>query len=262
MIKHVRGNFRFMGIVILIGIWLLVSFSAFSQSNSSNKSKAKNKKEINDTVQMIFGLKDKTIQNRKEKLEKILEIMRYRIASFRINRTITQLKDDKIYVNVPIKNNIKRIEKLLAEKGNMGIYSVVEGRIKGKIVYPRFGGKPIRVEEEPIITNYAIKDIKIAELTNKNFLIVFILNPLARRQFEEATSKLKGKKVALVISDRWVNISLVKEPISSGQIAFPLDYPFEDAMVMLSAISLGAYPAAIQLESAIPVPSPFVYPHQ
>ncbi len=245
--------------VFLLGVILfcLSSSLAFSQSNSIGKN------EVKDTVQMIFKLKNNTSTNREERLKKILEIMRYRIASFRINRAITQLKDDRIYVNIPIKNNVKRIEKLLAERGNMGIYSVIEdNKVKGRVVYPRFKGNPIRVQEEPIITNYALRDIKIAELNNKRYLVVFILNPIARRQFEEATSKLKGKKVALIISDRWVNISLVKDTISSGQVAFPLDYPFEDAMVMLSAISLGAYPEAIQLESATPVPSPFVYPEQ
>ncbi len=242
-------------ILFIFVLLVTSSFVTYAQSKSTSAGK--------DTVQMIFTLKNQSISNPKEYLKKILEIMRYRIASFRINRAITKLKNDRIYVNIPIKNNVKRIEKLLLEKGDMGIYSVIEGtRTGGRIIYPRFKGKSIRVREDPIITNYAIKDIKIAELSNKRFLIVFILNPLARREFEKATSRLKGKKVALVISDRWVNISLVKEPISSGEVAFPLDYSFEEAMVMLSAVSLGPYPKAIRLESATPVPSPFVYPDQ
>ncbi len=259
---------QFFKTIVCLSFLFLIPLSLFTQTNSQSDSSEDVSKALEnnrDTVEMIFSLVKKDEKERDKRLKEILEMMRYRIASFRINRAITSIREGKIHVNIPVKgNNIKRIERVLLERGNMGIYRVCENDdCHGKDaikVYPRFKGDAIEIVGEPILTNYAIKDVKIAELSNKKFLIVFILNPLATRRFEKATAKLLGKRVALIISDRWVNVSLVKNKIASGQIAFPMDYPMEEAMIMLSAISLGAYPEAIQLESVSFVESPFVYP--
>ncbi len=212
-----------------------------------------------DHTEMRFGLKNKSKKDLETRLEKVILIMRYRIASFKLNEAVSGIRNGEIYVNIPDNKFQKRIEKLLTERGNMFVYQVAGKTGSSKTIPGRFNPKSIRITGEPLLSNGSITDLKIAELTDKSYLLVFILNPIARHSFSIATEKIRGRDIALIVSGTWINISRVKSRIDSGQVAFPMNYPMEDAMSMLAVISLGPYPEAIELESVVKTEAPYIF---
>jgi len=213
-----------------------------------------------DHIEMIFKLKNQTAENVEGRLKKILEIMRYRIAAFKLNETVSGIRNNRIFINIPMSKYQDRIKAVLQEEGSLALYAVSgKGGKDSKKIESRFGGKPVFVIGDPIITNGSLSEVKIAELSDGSFLLVLFLNPFATKKLARETEHLKGKKLALVISKRWVNIVKVKEKISSGEIAFPIDYPLETAMTMISVISLGPYPEAIECESVLKTEAPYTF---
>jgi len=212
-----------------------------------------------DHTEMIFSLKNNNVENINERLNKILAIMRYRIASFRLDKAVSGIRNNKIYVNIPENQYEKRIEKLLSEQGDVFVYEVGKREKAGQRISGRFSTKTVTITGKPLISNGSIKDLKIAELNDKSYLLVFILNPIASHSFGLATEKLIGKDIALIVSGKWINISRVTEKIDSGQVAFPMNYPLEEAMSMLAVISLGPYPEAIELESVLKTEAPYIF---
>lgn len=212
-----------------------------------------------DHTEMVFALKSKNSENIDKRLNKILGIMRYRIASFRVNEAVSGIRNNRIYVNIPENKFQKRIEKLLTERGDVSVYLVDSRNKSGHKIEGRFNSKFINITGKPLISNGSIQDLKIAELSDKSYLLVFILNPIAKHSFALASGKLIGKKIALIVSGKWINISKITEKLNSGQLAFPMNYPMEEAMSMLAVISLGSYPEAIELESVLKTEAPYVF---
>ena len=213
-------------------------------------------------IEMVFKLKNDNGKNTRERLEKILQIMRYRIASFKMNETVSGIRNNRIYINIPQTKYQNRIKAVLEERGTISLYEVTDevtdktNQISREIKY-RFGSEKIHIIGDPIFTNHSVKDLKVAELSDGSFLLVIILNPFAAKKLAYETKRLIGKQVALIISDRWINVVTVKDRIVSGQVAFPINYPLETAMTMLSVISLGAYPESIECESIYTTEAPF-----
>lgn len=212
-----------------------------------------------DHTEMIFALKSKNSENIDERLNKIIGIMRYRIASFKLNEAVSGIRNNRIYVNIPENKLQKRIEKLLTERGDVSVYEVEKGNASGHKIEGRFSSKVITITGKPLISNGSIKDLKIAELSDKSYILVFILNPIATHSFALSSEKLIGRDIALIVSGKWINISKVIEKVNSGQLAFPMNYPMEEAMSMLAVISLGPYPEAIELESVLKTEAPYIF---
>ena len=207
----------------------------------------------------LFALKNKNNDNIDERLNKILGIMRYRIASFRLNKAVSGIRNNRIDVNIPENKHEKRIEKLLAERGDVFVYQVEKENKSGHKIEGRFSSKVITITGKPLISNGSLQDLKIAELSDKSYLLIFILNPIAKHSFALFSEKLIGKDIALIVSGKWINISKIKEKFNSGQLAFPMNYPMEEAMSMLAVISLGPYPEAIELESVVRTEAPYIF---
>lgn len=122
-------------------------------------------------------------------------------------------------------------EKFFSQENQLttGFYSVVESDTcinSNDLVKINYSGEEFCINKIPVITSTDFDSVKvIMDTTNYgiNYTIEIKLRSSAVKGFMVATSKLVGKRLALVINDKIIASPILRDPIESGQIAIFCD---------------------------------------
>lgn len=210
----------------------------------------------------IKKIKDQTVKQ-------AIETLRNRIDEFgTLNPNIARKGEDRILVELPGVVDPERAKAIIGRTAQLEIKEVVDTAFSKEELlkkYPtgipegteilegveqKIKGKKIKewylVKKEPIITGDMLKDAR-ATIDNRGKPAVnFELTSEGADKFGEATAKMIGKRLAIVLDNKVMSAPVVRSRISaSGQITG--DFTPEEAADLAIVLRAGALPAPVYI---------------
>ncbi|RMA92527.1 protein translocase subunit SecD [Hydrogenothermus marinus] len=210
----------------------------------------------------IKKIKDQTVKQ-------AIETLRNRIDEFgTLNPNIARKGEDRILVELPGVVDPERAKAIIGRTAQLEIKEVVDTAFSKEELlkkYPngipegteilegveqKIQGKKIKewylVKKEPIITGDMLKDAR-ATIDNRGKPAVnFELTSEGADKFGEATAKMIGKRLAIVLDNKVMSAPVVRSRISaSGQITG--DFTSEEAADLAIVLRAGALPAPVYI---------------
>jgi len=201
-------------------------------------------------------------------VQQALETLRNRIDEFgTLNANVAKLGKDRIIVELPGIVDPERAKAIIGKTAQLEILEVVdyaptkeellkrypEGLPKGTKILSSVTGKDIRkprewflVKTTPIITGSHLKDARATLDQQGNPAVSFELTSEGAEIFGEATSKLIGKRMAIVLDNKVISAPVVRSRITSaGQITG--DFTSQEAADLAIVLRAGALPAPVKI---------------
>lgn len=201
-------------------------------------------------------------------VQQAVETLRNRIDEFgTLNANIAKLGTRRVIVELPGVVDPKRAKSIIGKTAQLEILEVVdyaysEKELKSK--YPtlpkgtkilegnerEIKGRKIKewflVKTTPIITGSDLKDARTTLDQSGNPAVNFELTSKGAEKFGEATGKLIGKRMAIVLDNKVISAPVVRSRItSSGQITG--DFTPEEAADLAIVLRAGALPAPVHI---------------
>jgi len=200
-------------------------------------------------------------------VQQALETLRNRIDEFgTLNANVAKLGEDRIVVELPGVVDPERAKAIIGKTAQLEILEVVDyayskeellkkypdGLPKGTKILTSVSKRLERpqewflVKETPIITGSKLKDARATLDQQGNPAVSFELTSEGAKIFGEATSKLIGKRMAIVLDDKVISAPVVRSRITSaGQITG--DFTSQEAADLALVLRAGALPAPVEI---------------
>ncbi len=209
----------------------------------------------------------KRIKN--QTVKQAIETLRNRIDEFgTLNPNIARKGEDRVLVELPGVINPERAKAVIGKTAQLEIKEVVDNAYSKKALLKKYpsgipegteilegvpeeiNGKKIKewylVKKQPIITGDMLKDAR-ASIDNRGKPAVnFELTSKGADIFGEATAKMIGKRLAIVLDNKVMSAPVVRSRISaSGQITG--NFTPEEAADLAIVLRAGALPAPVYI---------------
>ena len=206
---------------------------------------------------------------KKDVVNRTIEVLRRRIDEFgTLNPNIAKLGDKRILVELPGVVDPERAKAIIGKTAQLEILEVVDyalskvellkkypdGLPKGTKILegvPRdINGRKIQewflVKDTPIITGDDLKDAQVRLDQYGKPAVDFELKSSSADKFGEATARLIGKRMAIVLDNKVISAPVVRSRISNaGQITG--DFTSQEASDLALVLRAGALPAPVQI---------------
>ncbi len=220
-----------------------------------------------DTISVAYT-KQELERIRNLVVQQALETLRNRIDEFgTLNANVAKLGQDRIIVELPGIVDPERAKAIIGKTAQLEILEVVdyaptkeellkkypEGIPKGTKILSSAVNKNSRkprewflVKTTPIITGSQLKDARATLDQQGNPAVSFELTSEGAKIFGEATSKLIGKRMAIVLDNKVISAPVVRSRITSaGQITG--DFTSKEAADLAIVLRAGALPAPVKI---------------
>ncbi len=206
---------------------------------------------------------------KKDVVNRTIEVLRRRIDEFgTLNPNIAKLGDKRILVELPGVVDPERAKAIIGKTAQLEILEVVDyalskvellkkypdGLPKGTKILegvPRdINGRKIQewflVKDTPIITGDDLKDAQVRLDQYGKPAVDFELKSSSADKFGEATARLIGKRMAIVLDNKVISAPVVRSRISNaGQITG--DFTSQEASDLALVLRAGALPAPVKI---------------
>ncbi len=207
-------------------------------------------------------IKDRTV-------EQAIEVLRNRIDEFgTLNANIAREGEDRILVELPGVVDPERAKAIIGRTAQLEIKEVVDYAFSKEELLKRYpkglpkgteilegvpeeiNGKKVKewylVKKEPIITGDMLKDARATVDNRGKPAVNFELTSEGADKFGEATAKMIGKRLAIVLDNKVMSAPVVRSRISSaGQITG--DFTPQEAADLALVLRAGALPAPVHI---------------
>ncbi len=202
-------------------------------------------------------------------MQQAVETLRNRIDEFgTLSPNIARLGDNRILVELPGVVDPERAKAIIGRTAQLEFKEVVDVAFSKEELlkkYPegipkdteilegvpkKIDGKEIKefylVKKVPIVTGADLKDARATVDQAGNPAVNFELTSEGAEKFGEATAKLIGRRIAIVLDDKVISAPVVRSRISaSGQITG--DFTTEEANDLAVVLRAGALPAPVEI---------------
>ena len=206
---------------------------------------------------------------KKSTIQQAVETLRNRIDQFgTLNANIARLGERRVLVELPGVVDPERAKNIIGKTAQLELLEVIdtafskeellkrypEGLPKGtKIlegVPKKINGKVIKeyflVKDTPIITGAMLRDARTTVDQAGKPAVNFELTDEGAQIFGEATAKMIGKRLAIVLDNKVISAPVIRSRISkSGQITG--DFTPEEAADLAIVLRAGALPAPVKI---------------
>ncbi len=226
-------------------------------------------------VQISDGILDVSFSqwelNRIKKLtvQQAVETIRNRIDEFgKLNANVSKLGERRILVEIPGVVDPDRAKAIIGRTAQLELLEVVDSAYSKEELLKRYpegipegtkilegipeeiNGQKIEewflVKDTPIVTGSQLKDARASVDSRGKPAVNFELTDEGASIFGEATAKLIGKRIAIVLDNKVVSAPVVRSRISkSGQITG--DFTPEEAADLAVVLRAGALPAPVHI---------------
>ncbi len=202
-------------------------------------------------------------------IKQAIETLRNRIDQFgTLNAVIAQKGEDRILVELPGVVDPERAKAIIGKTAQLEIKEVVDFAFSKEELLKRYpngippgteilegkeeviNGKKVKewylVKKKPIITGDMLKDARAGVDSRNKPAVNFELTSKGAEIFGEATSKMIGKRLAIVLDKKVMSAPVVRSRISSaGQITG--DFTPQEAADLALVLRAGALPAPVKI---------------
>ncbi len=202
-------------------------------------------------------------------MQQALETLRNRIDEFgTLSPNIARLGENRILVELPGVVDPERAKSIIGRTAQLEFREVVDVAFSKEELLKRYpeglpkdteilegvekeiNGKKVKeyylVKKTPIVTGAELKDARATVDQAGNPAVNFELTSEGAEKFGEATAKLIGKRIAIVLDRKVISAPVVRSRISaSGQITG--DFTTEEANDLAVVLRAGALPAPVKI---------------
>lgn len=202
-------------------------------------------------------------------MKQAVETLRNRIDQFgTLSANIAQKGRDRVLVELPGVVDPERAKMIIGKTAQLELKEVVDSGLSKEELLARYGGnlpedlellegqeeeidgKKIKewfaVKKVPVITGAMLKDARTAVDQGGNPAVNFELTSEGAEIFGEATSKMIGKRLAIVLDGKVMSAPVIRSRItSSGQITGR--FTTEEANDLAVILRAGALPAPVSI---------------
>jgi len=202
-------------------------------------------------------------------VQQAVETIRNRIDEFgTLNANVSKLGERRILVEIPGVVDPERAKAIIGKTAQLELLEVIDSAYSKEELlkkYPeglppntrivegvpeKINGKTIKewflVKDTPIVTGSQLKDARASVDARGKPAVNFELTDEGASIFGEATAKLVGKRIAIVLDNKVVSAPVVRSRISkSGQITG--DFTPEEAADLAVILRAGALPAPVEI---------------
>ncbi|WP_456384153.1 protein translocase subunit SecD [Persephonella sp.] len=202
-------------------------------------------------------------------VQQAVETIRNRIDEFgTLNANVSKLGERRILVEIPGVVDPERAKAIIGKTAQLELLEVIDTAFSKEELlkkYPeglppntrilegvpeKINGKVVKewflVKDTPIVTGSQLKDARAAVDSRGKPAVNFELTDEGASIFGEATAKLIGKRIAIVLDNKVVSAPVVRSRISkSGQITG--DFTPEEAADLAVVLRAGALPAPVEI---------------
>ncbi len=206
---------------------------------------------------------------KKMTVQQAVETIRNRIDEFgKLNANVSKLGERRILVEIPGVVDPERAKAIIGKTAQLELLEVVDSAYSKEDLlrkYPdglpegtkileglpeRINGREIKewflVKDTPIVTGSQLKDARASVDSRGKPAVNFELTDEGADIFGEATAKMIGKRLAIVLDNKVVSAPVVRSRISkSGQITG--DFTPEEAADLAVVLRAGALPAPVHI---------------
>lgn len=218
----------------------------------------------NEVVRVFQNLDQKNVRN-KQILDQSIEVIGRRIdESGTKEPTIIRHGTSRIIVQLPGVDDPNHIKKLVGQTAKLEFRRVEADEIPDEQERPiipttsewietvdrRHEGKKffLAVKKESLLTGDHLVDAQVAEdREHGGFSVSMRFNSLGSRLFFDATSKMAGKRLAIVLDNKVIVAPHVNGPIPSGQASITGSFTLKDANDLALLLRAGALPAPLKV---------------
>jgi len=202
-------------------------------------------------------------------MQQAVETLRNRIDEFgTLSPNIARLGENRILVELPGVVDPERAKAIIGRTAQLEFKEVIDVAYSKEELLKRYpeglpkdteilegipqkvNGKEIKeyylVKKIPIVTGADLKDARATVDQAGNPAVNFELTSEGAEKFGEATARLIGKRIAIVLDDKVISAPVVRSRISaSGQITG--DFTTEEANDLAVVLRAGALPAPVEI---------------
>ena len=202
-------------------------------------------------------------------VQQAVETIRNRIDEFgKLNANVSKLGEKRILVEIPGVVDPERAKSIIGKTAQLELLEVVDSAYDKQELLKRYpdglppgtkllegvpekiNGKTVKewflVKDTPIVTGSQLKDARATIDARGKPAVNFELTDKGAEIFGEATTKLIGKRIAIVLDNKVVSAPVVRSRISkSGQITG--DFTPEEAADLAVILRAGALPAPVYI---------------
>ncbi|WP_457625622.1 protein translocase subunit SecD [Persephonella sp.] len=208
--------------------------------------------------------------NRIKKLtvQQAVETIRNRIDEFgKLNANVSKLGERRILVEIPGVVDPERAKAIIGRTAQLELLEVVDSAFSKEELLKRYpeippgtriiegvpekiNGQTVKewflVKDAPIVTGSELKDARASVDSRGKPAVNFELTDEGAEKFGEATAKMIGKRIAIVLDNKVVSAPVVRSRISkSGQITG--NFTPEEAADLAVVLRAGALPAPVKI---------------
>jgi preprotein translocase subunit SecD len=200
-------------------------------------------------------------------MKQAVETLRNRIDQFgTLSANITQKGKDRVLVEIPGVIDLNRAKSIIGKTAQLELKEVVNSALSKEELlkdYPNglpddleimegqeevVNGQPVKewflVKKTPVITGAMLKDARVSTDQAGNPAVNFELTSEGAEIFGEATNKMIGKRLAIVLDGKVMSAPVIRSRItSSGQITGR--FTTEEANDLAVVLRAGALPAPV-----------------
>lgn len=219
----------------------------------------------NEVVRVFQNLDQKNVRN-KQILDQSIEVIGRRIdESGTKEPTIIRHGTSRIIVQLPGVDDPNHIKKLVGQTAKLEFRTVEADEIQDTQERPtipttsewietvdrRHDGAHkffLAVKKESLLTGDHLVDAQVTEdREHGGFSVSMRFNSLGSRLFFDATSKMAGKCLAIVLDNKVIVAPQVHGPIPSGQASITGSFTLKDANDLALLLRAGALPAPLKV---------------
>ena len=220
------------------------------------------------TLELTFHPKELE-RIKKLTIEQAVETLRNRIDQFgTLNANIARMGEKRVLVELPGVIDPERAKNIIGKTAQLELLEVVDSAFSKKELLSRYpdglpkgtkilegvpkviNGKQVKeyflVKDTPIITGAMLKDARTTVDQAGNPAVNFELTDEGAQIFGEATTKLIGKRLAIVLDNKVISAPVIRSRISkNGQITG--NFTPEEAADLAIVLRAGALPAPVKI---------------
>lgn len=165
-----------------------------------------------------------------------------------IVRVKVSKKDVNILKDVIIKK--AHLEFRLVNNNPILLKSALNGKVPDGFELKYLHGEPILLDEKAPLTGDYIDTAKgIYDEVFHEPYVKLKFNEEGRQKFAELMNKNIGKRLAILIDDEVQSAPVIREPITSGEVAIAGKFSMEEASSLATALTIGELPLSVSIIS-------------
>lgn len=203
-------------------------------------------------------------QNQNSTIDRIIDVIRYRIDATGVQEiTIQKQGDNGVLVQIPGANDRSAIKQILSQTGSLKFHlldmnvtnkDIIDNNLPlGVKILPLIKGDDderkdvqLPVIMQSVMSGEMIADAQPSTHMGKH-IVSFKLTDAGTRKFAEVTRSNVGKPLAIVLDNKIITAPMINEPILTGSGQISGSFSFESAKEIAILLRSGSLPVPVKI---------------